>query len=170
MQRLYPIRDIDEWFRLNEFLAPYVEGKGELELPPGSYNLHFVRGTEYQPVSKPVVVQAGKLHSFTVRLKRYINTENYLSVGLGLRTNRSWDGRLTTEQSVQAAVCEGLEFIISGDINTVTDYQPAIESLGLSRWVQSARGVRIQPESEGRFGEYMIFPLPDNIEVRSATS
>lgn len=30
MQRLYPIRNLDEWFRLNEFLAPHVEGKGDL--------------------------------------------------------------------------------------------------------------------------------------------
>lgn len=32
MQRLYPIKDIDDWFRLQEFLAPHVHGKGELLL------------------------------------------------------------------------------------------------------------------------------------------
>ena len=28
MQRLYPIRNREEWRRLGEFLAPYVEGNG----------------------------------------------------------------------------------------------------------------------------------------------
>ena len=32
MQRLYPVKRLEEWFRLSGFLAPFVDGNGELLL------------------------------------------------------------------------------------------------------------------------------------------
>ena len=32
MQRLYPVKHLEDWFRLGEFLAPFVDGNGELLL------------------------------------------------------------------------------------------------------------------------------------------
>ncbi|MBN1516653.1 carboxypeptidase regulatory-like domain-containing protein [Candidatus Sumerlaeota bacterium] len=140
------------------------EGEGQITLSPGAYRIFVMRGPEYSIDTRTINIRPGQISALSAELEHQIDTPGMASCALGLRTNRS-DGLLTPEQQLQACLCEGLDAVVGGDVNTWTDLQAAAQKAGLSEKIAVYNGVRIIPEKAGAYGEYFIFPVEQDPKI-----
>lgn len=54
---------------------------------------------------------------------------------------------------------EGLQWIISGDFETITDFAPVIEKMGYKDLLVSSRGFRTCLPKRAQWGEFLLFPI-----------
>jgi hypothetical protein len=138
---------------------PRLIGGNELRLEPGEYEIYVTRGPEYSVYRQRVTMAAGGTVSVHADLKKVLDTPGFVCADLHLHGIKSADSVYGLEARVRAALAEGMDIILSTDHDYVTDYGPAIRSLGVESWITSLAGDEITPLS---FGHMLAFPLiPD---------
>ncbi len=153
-------------------------GAGIVELPPGSYRVIASRGPEYHTVEQRIKVNQVKDTTQVFVLKRAFETPGWISADVGVRTDATVSSRVSKESRVVSAVAEGVEWLVSGDTDTATDLQPAVESLGLSKFLTTSPGFRHSGDVTPFRGDFLLFPTnicssgfePDFTPVRAANS
>ncbi|NQU45316.1 hypothetical protein HQ520_18705 [bacterium] len=135
-------------------------GPNEVPLPSGRFNCIFSRGPEYEIVQREIHFRFDKPQTIQVKLSRVVPTENMISVDLNAPTEASPESRVSAEDLVLAAAGEGLEWIVSGDLDRVTDLGEAIRAQGLEDWIRASAGVRLSYQFEKLFGDFYVFPVP----------
>jgi hypothetical protein len=132
-------------------------GKGTTKLPAGRYNVYISRGFEYSvDLHENFEVQAGQTVTLDGLLIHEMDTSGYISGDFHLHAQPSIDSSLPLRMRVAANAAEGLEFVTSTDHDTVTNYAPYINDMGLNHLMSSAVGVET---STLEFGHYIGFPL-----------
>jgi hypothetical protein len=119
-----------------------ANGRGSVEVPKGNYRVVVSQGVEYNSSEVRVSMTEAKNENIRVELKRAFKPEGWVSADLAVRTNASADVRTTAETRVVSAVAEGLQWIVSADKDTLTDFAPMIRALGLSERIRSSVGFR----------------------------
>jgi hypothetical protein len=137
-----------------------ANGHDTLKLPAGNYKVVASRGIEYEAVEKIVRVRPGESQSLELALRRTVPTPGWISVDLGVRTNRSRGCLVSPEDRVVAAAAEGVEYLVTGDEEYATDLSEAVRSLGLENSLRTAVGMRIQATGENPLGVFLVFPVP----------
>ncbi|MCX7765142.1 MAG: hypothetical protein N2246_00325 [Candidatus Sumerlaeia bacterium] len=140
----------------NTFYA--YTGRGELTLPPELFKIIVSRGIEYEMVEKEMRIVPGAKNELKVALKRVLDTTGWICADIGVKTNNSPDSLVTQKDRVIAAVCEGVEWLVTGDTNVATDLQQAINELGLNKWIKATPGVNLEFDSPSAPGNFLIFP------------
>ncbi len=141
------------------------EGKGEITLPPQLFKIIVSRGVEYDTVEKEMRIVPGKQNELNVELERVIDSTGYIAADIGVRTRNSYDSPVSARERVRAAVCEGVEWLVSGDANTATDLQQAIDGLGLQQWITASRGINLEFFGDDIPGDFLLFPVDDADEA-----
>lgn len=134
-------------------------GQGEIILPPQLYKIIVSRGIEYEIFEKEMAVKPGQKNELKVKLKRVLDTKGWISADIGVRTNRSYDSLVTPRDRVIAAVCEGVEWLVSGDTDEATDLQKVIDELKLNKWIKATPGLAIEFPGEKGAGNFLVFPV-----------
>ncbi|MBT6177837.1 MAG: hypothetical protein HOI23_11375 [Deltaproteobacteria bacterium] len=148
-----------------EEIAYTVDGQVRGTIRPGTYDVYVSRGLEYDlSITKGVVVAGGKRASLSVVLNRSVNTADYIGADLHLHSSGSLDSSMSSENRVLSSAAEGLEYAVSTDHNFITDYEPAIVSLGLEDWIKSMVGVEVSTLEMGHFN---AFPLRYDVGAAS---
>ncbi|MBL8740551.1 MAG: CehA/McbA family metallohydrolase, partial [Myxococcales bacterium] len=129
-----------------------------MPVPPGKYRVLVDRGFEYSVFEKTVDVTANQTTYVTAEIERAIQTPGWVSADLHLHSEPSYDAPQSLDERVVSLVVAGVEVGVATDHNRVTDYRPAIERLGLQRFVASVVGNEVTTEEMG-FGHFNIFPL-----------
>ena len=132
-------------------------GKGQVELPAGTYTIYASRGMEYSIDKKKIKFKKDAVVEQTWIIKREINPAGYVSSDLHMHTTNS-DGHCSEEERVTSLIGEGVEFAAATDHNFVTDLQPAVMKLGVSLYITTCPG----NELSTNVGHFNIFPLPAN--------
>lgn len=134
-----------------------LNGRGEAELPAGTYRAVASRGLEYElGVSEPFVIDATRRHHVDLVVERSIDTQGWVSADLHVHAAPSHDSGVLLVDRARTMAAEGVEFFASTDHDYISDYGPVIERLGLEPWVQSAVGVET---TTLEIGHFLAFPM-----------
>lgn len=116
------------------------DGRAQLSLRPGRYEVFASRGPEYGIASGLVTIAPGATARLRLALPRTLATPKALSADFHLHSARSLDSSAGPESRVVSFAAEGVEVVVSTDHDFVLDYAPVIRKLGLSRFLVSRVG------------------------------
>lgn len=141
----------------------YVPPAGtEIELFQGKWALTITGGIRYDYVQSDVTVTWGGETTSEIELPETSPTPGWLGLEIGAMTRATPGASLTDEGIVLMAAGEGVDWIISGDWEKLTDLGPAIAKLGLKDRMGSSRGFRTQLPAHPEWGAFMIYPVAAN--------
>jgi len=146
------------------------KGKGEIPVSPGLYKIIVSRGCEYEIVEEEIRILPGQLNELKVNLERVVDTSGWISADIGVRTENSYNCLVTPRDRVIAAVCEGVEWIVTGDEGGATDLQSVVDELGLTKWIKASSGYNLAFTGTQIPGNFLVFPISQQAAARlSAT-
>lgn len=140
-------------------------GEGRYEVPPGQFNIVISHGPEYSRWEQEVFFFAGAIRRFEIELERLVDTAGYVAADFGLLTNHSHQSLVAPADRLRTAACEGLEFLVSTDVNHVTDLGASLAEAGLDLPLTVASGLRIPPPELSPRGTWTAFPVPPDFDV-----
>lgn len=138
------------------------QGTLALPLPPGDYEVVVTRGPEYSAWPDTWPIQGARVdltaadQQLEAVLARVVDSAGWMSADLHVHAVASADSSVPQELRVLGALAEGLDVIASGDHDAVTDYAPAIASLGASEHLAALIGEEVSPFD---FGHFQAFPI-----------
>ena len=130
-------------------------GQGEIEVPTGEYTVYASRGMEYSIDKKKIRFDTDMTVETEWLIKRELDPKGYVGCDFHMHTTES-DGNCSVEERVTSLVAEGVEFAASADHNFVSDFEPAVKSLGVEQYIKTCPGDEYTTE----VGHYNAFPLP----------
>ncbi|MGI8908061.1 MAG: CehA/McbA family metallohydrolase [Candidatus Sumerlaeaceae bacterium] len=137
------------------------KGMDRIPVPGGDYNLVVTRGIEYDMTTVPLRLERNRETSLKVQLHRAFKVGTMVSADFHLHMKNSFDSAVSLEDRVISCIGEGLEVLVATDHNYVTDLEPVIQKLGLSRWGRSIIGNEITTRKH-MFGHFNAFPMVAN--------
>ncbi len=168
-----PIQSGRSWEHFKNSCFPPEEGL-EVRLPLGTYLLTASRGPEYSVDLKVVEVLEGKVQDIVFQIDKVIKTDGLISFDPHMHTDLS-DGYVSIPERIKSVVAEGVEVAVASDHNTITDYQPALEKLGLNLYLSVTKGNEITTKGVIHYNSYpllrrkeeerngAIWPLSDEV-------
>jgi hypothetical protein len=144
-----------------------TDGRGQLTLAPGTYEVIASRGIEYDIVRRFVTIKGDTMSRFSATLSKVIDTRGWISGDFHVHGPNSVDSGLDHRTRIRSYVAEGVELVSSSDHDQLTDYQPTILALGVQPWITSQVGLECSPLD---YGHYLGFPLAfnENSELNGA--
>jgi hypothetical protein len=138
-------------------------GQAAVAIRPGDYRIYASRGLEYDIDFEDVTVSAGQTQPVDLAIQRVVNT-SYVSGDFHIHSVKSADSSVPLVDRVMSFAGEGVQVMVSTDHDTLVDYQPIINQLGLERWITSIVGDEVTTASPvGRFtqgvGHFNGWPL-----------
>jgi len=130
-------------------------GRFEVKLPEGTYRVIVTRGPEYGHVDRRIVATPDEPVSLRAVLERRVDTTGWVSADFHNHSTPSGDNVCGIDDRVINLAAEHLEFVPTTEHNRLYDWQPHIESLGLSAHMTTVPGI----ELTGRGAHINAFPL-----------
>ena len=138
-----------------------VTGEGAVRVPAGLYDVFVSRGLEWSiAIQRGVTVGGAEPARIDARLTHVIDTSGWLSADFHVHAAPSPDSVVPLEHRVIEFVSDGVEMLVATDHNVISDYQPAINALGVGRFITSVMGDELTTAAWGHFG---AFPLPRDL-------
>ena len=150
------VADKPDTLRYIEALDYATDGVVHLTARPGHYKVIAGRGLEYTRSEADIDVVAGETRYVTLEIERTVDTSQYISADFHLHSGYSLDSAEPIDARLRSYVGEGLEIAVSTDHNFVVDYQPTLQAMGLTRWMNSLVGLELTTIDRGHFNG---FPL-----------
>jgi hypothetical protein len=140
-----------------------LDGMTSVALSPGWYKVLATRGLEYDLPSARVEIKAGKTSAVTLSLSRVIDSTGAIAADLHLHSMKSKDSNIMLESRVISLIAEGVELAVSTDHDSITDYAPVLQSLGVEGLISTMIGEEITT-AEPNLGHFNTFPITPNTE------
>lgn len=137
-----------------------LRGQHNQALPPGTWSWMLSRGMEFTYASGEVVVEAGQEAQVGVTLERVVDTPGFVAGEFHQHQSPSLDSEVAVRDRVLSNLAEGVDFAVSSDHDTVTDFGPVIAELGIEQELATLVGAEISP-LWGHFGVYPLEPRMD---------
>ena len=134
-------------------------GEARFPLTPGRYQLTFSRGIEYDIVQRDIEVAPEVDQTIAVDLPRVIATPGMIAADIGVMTSASAVSTVPPRDRVIQAACEGVPILVSGDYDTATDLQAAVNELGMQQWVRAFAGMRFLVAKDGQAADILVYPV-----------
>ena len=137
------------------FLGPFKRSNGagnlyfsngkkfEIPVPPGTYEIAFSHGSEYDVVLETITIGRGEKKSVNVTMKRSYSTPNWVVADMHNHTTGSGDSNTEVEGRVLNLAASGIEFAPATEHNRISSYSGVIEQLGLQKFIASSPGVEL---------------------------
>lgn len=120
------------------------DGRFSRVLAPGSYQVLFSRGPEYDAVERKVQVGEGSEDVvLDVALSRSVRTPGWISADFHGHSTASGDTTASVAGRVLNLAAEGIEFAPCTEHNRLDTYAPHIHALGLGRFLATAVGLEL---------------------------
>lgn len=137
----------------------------------GKWSLAATAGPEYDNGEQTVAVLWGRDDEVTISLKRSNPTEGWQGAQIGAMTRATRGCALTAEEVVLMAAGEGIDWLVSGDFEVLTDLAPAVKALALEDQIKTSRGFRTWLPGRPDWGSFLIYPVAaDAPDPRAARS
>ncbi len=133
-----------------------LNGRGEAVLPAGTYRVVASRGPEYTTDEQLVTIGPMETRKVDLTIERVVDSSGWIAGDFHMHSQRSPDSGMSIEARVTSALVEGLDVVASTDHDFVTNYVPALESLGMSDWLVTLAGDEL---SQLHYGHFNAFPL-----------
>lgn len=132
------------------------DGRLEVSVKPGTYELIASRGPEFEYLDKTITVGPGELAGVQAQLTRAYTSDGWVAGDFHIHSQPSTDSGLPIDQRVISCAAEGLEVAVATDHNYITDYTPVIESSGLDYWLLGIPGMELTTFEMGHFNGYPL--------------
>ena len=141
---------------------PY--GEARITVPPGRYDVLVSRGIEYSiwdsrtdgDAPDGMVFGPGLGAQLAVQLHREVDSTGFIGADLHVHAAPSHDSGVSLEMRTITMACEGVEFMSSNDHDSITDYRPVIDAMGLNPWLAATVGLET---TTLELGHFLGFPL-----------
>lgn len=120
-----------------------VHGRLHCPLNPGTYEVYFSRGPEYNSESRELKVVAGQMQQIKVQLDRVVDSTGWISADLHSHSSPSGDNTSDQFGRVENLLCEHLEFAPCTEHNRVSSYTPHLASMNLSHLMATCTGIEL---------------------------
>jgi hypothetical protein len=138
----------------------YIPPEGRMiPLPTGDWTIEIYHGIEYDRTRVDILMEAHKKKSLWVPLFRNNPTPGWTSVEAGVRTTATPGNMVSPKDISLMAAAEGVDWLITGDFETLTDLAPAIAELGLEEHVRSLMGFRTVHPKFPEWGQFFLYPV-----------
>lgn len=117
------------WEQTKNSVYPLRE-KLEVGVPAGTYLVTASRGPEYTRESRVVEVFDGENPALDFKIEKAVSTAGLVSIDPHMHTQFS-DGSMLVPERLKSVAGEGIDVAVSADHNTITDYRPDLERLGI---------------------------------------
>ena len=155
------------------FLAGIESDRREVELPAGEYRVLATRGIEYNLTQAEVRLQAGERLRLDIEEPSHVvPTPGYIATDLHVHSGPSMDNGFSTRERVRTFVAEHGEVMVATEHETLFDFQPLIESMGVANRIVSVTGTEMTGQVRTTrmphtVGHANFFPLkPDPLAFR----
>ncbi len=133
-----------------------IDGRTEIGLPAGAYQVYASRGFDYNAPSQRVKLKIGQKEQVRLQLRREVDLPASVSMDTHVHTlELSGHGDASVRERVITAAGEGLDMIVATEHNKMADYAEQLRALGLERWLTVVRGNEVTTA----IGHFNIFPL-----------
>lgn len=132
------------------------DGRLDVAVAPGTYEVVVSRGPEYELTRRSVELRAGALVAEQLRLVRAFASPGWVSGDFHLHSSPSTDSDVPLDVRVTTCAAEGLEVATSTDHNFISDYRPVIAREGLAPWLLGIAGMELTPFEMGHFNGYPL--------------
>jgi hypothetical protein len=132
------------------------DGRVEVAVRPGTYDIVVSRGPEYEITRDTVEVTAGGLVARQLGLTRAYTSDGWVAGDFHIHSQPSTDSGLPIVDRVTSCAAEGLEVAVATDHNYITDYAPVIASSGLDPWLLGIPGMELTTFEMGHFNGYPL--------------
>jgi hypothetical protein len=122
----------------------------------GTYRVYASHGTEWSVASAAVTGAADVDLTFT--LKRVVPTPGYFATDWHVHMIGSPDSPVMEPDRIKSAVANGIEMFAATDHDYITNLQPEVEALGLTRYLRCVPGIEVTPFAYGHFNAWPILP------------
>jgi hypothetical protein len=134
-------------------------GHGDLEVPPGRYEVSVTRGYEYQPFERTLTIPDNGEAELNAVLKRVVNTTGYLAVDAHAHGDLSPDSAVSTAARLATEVAEGVEVVVSTEHEAVADWSLAITPQ-LKPWIKTVIGQEVTATLPEHTSAFPLKPDP----------
>lgn len=135
-----------------------ADGKFEVDLLPGEYELVISRGPEYNAIIKTITVTAGETTEVTGKLVRTVDTTGWLSAELHSHASPSGDNTASQRGRVLNLLVDHLEFIPCTEHQRITTYEPHLKHFAATEHVLTCCGMELTG-SPLPLNHQNVFPL-----------
>lgn len=144
-------------------------GVGEVQLPPGEYDVVLSRGPEHTIAKARATVKAGETVQVTGTLERVVDTSGYLACDFHQHSMLGADAPVGKRDRVVSNAVEGVEIAATTEHNLVADLSGIVKELSLEAWLVHVPGDEVTTDAQARpFGHMNVFPLvPDPTKPRA---
>ncbi len=142
----------------------FPEEKGlEVKLPVGTYLAYASRGPEYSLDKKAIEVLEDEPLELTFRIDKVVKTPGFISIDPHMHTRES-DGRISVAERLRSVVAEGVEVAAACDHNTITNYSPTLNKLGLNKYLAVITGNEVTVSGMIHYNSYQVKYRPEEEE------
>ena len=120
-----------------------VQGKFFCPLDPGTYEVYFSRGPEYNSVSRTIKIAKNEVASLSIVLPRVVDTSGWISTELHSHSTPSGDNTSDQYGRVENLLCEHLEFAPCTEHARISSYTPHLEQMKLTHLMATCTGMEV---------------------------
>ncbi len=132
------------------------------QLEPGSYDLVFTRGMEYDAVIEPLELEAGDDATVEVSLNRVLDTTGWMTGDFHNHAAPGPDLVLTDDERLYNLAAEDVQVRAETNHARVTDLTERTAELALDPWITSIPSQEITTFDYGHFSAFPMEYVPDS--------
>ena len=136
-------------------------GSVDLAVPAGAHRVVVTRGYEYELSDTTVTVASGATSSVDAKLLHSVDSTGIMCADFHIHTHLSVDAGDTVADKVKSAIADGLDIPVSSDHEWIDDFQPIIQTLGLTKFAYGFPSEELTTFAYGHFGVVPITPHPE---------
>jgi hypothetical protein len=110
---------------------------------PGTYDIAFSHGPEFDVVVKTITVNRGEKMPVSVKMNRAYATPNWVTADMHNHSTGSGDTNAEREGRIMNLAGAGIEFAPETEHNRISTFTDVIEQLGIQNFIASCPGVEL---------------------------
>lgn len=126
-----------------ENLAYSVHGRLRCPLAPGTYEVIFSHGPEYNSEKRSITISTAKIETLSVQLTRGVDTTGWVSADLHSHSSPSGDNTSDQYGRVENLLCENIEFAPCTEHNRISSYVPHLNQMKLNHLLATCTGIEL---------------------------
>jgi hypothetical protein len=130
------------------------DGRFDVEVPPGAYRAYVSRGFEWSRFEQDIEVTANGSVELAASIAHVLDTTGFVGGEFHQHTLGSIDAEVPVPLKVLENAAEGVEVAVSTDHDTVTDFRPHVDALGLTGQLVAFAGNEVSYQAIGHFNAF----------------
>lgn len=150
-------------------------GRGELLLAPGEYDVLFSRGPHATVDHQRVRVFSNQTTEVRGTVARAVSRNGWTSADFHVHAAPSMDSGLELQKRVQSFLAEDVDFLSASDHDVLTDYLPLIQRMGVREQLGTQVGCEVTTQELGhfigyplRYQQFTADPEPQRVQQNGA--